>query len=71
LLILAASSHRFEGIIPFPKLTTWNDWQTAADKELEALWDGTRTAADVADAIRAVTEPFVARHNELAGKDRP
>jgi multiple sugar transport system substrate-binding protein len=61
----------FEGIIPFPKLTTWNDWTAAANKEMESLWNGTRTASDVANAIKTVTEPFIAKHKDLVGKDKP
>ena len=61
----------FEGIVPFPKLTTWGDWSAAAARELEGLWDGSRTAQEVATAIKAVTEPLIARHKELVGKDPP
>jgi multiple sugar transport system substrate-binding protein len=61
----------FEGIVPFPKLTTWGDWSAAAAKEMEGLWDGSRTAQDVATAIKAVTEPLITRHKELVGKDPP
>jgi len=61
----------FEGIVPFPKLTTWGDWQTAAGKEMEGLWNGSRTAQEVANAIKTVTEPFIARHKQLVGNERP
>ena len=61
----------FDGIVPFPKLTTWGDWLAAANQELAALWNGTRSAAEVAAAIRAVTEPAIARHKELVGKNPP
>jgi ABC-type glycerol-3-phosphate transport system substrate-binding protein len=39
--------------------------------QLEGLWDGSRTAQEVATAIKAVTEPLLARHKELVGKDPP
>jgi multiple sugar transport system substrate-binding protein len=61
----------FDGIVPFAKLTTWGDWLAAANKELEGLWSGERSAQDAATAIKTVTEPFIARHRELVGKERP
>jgi multiple sugar transport system substrate-binding protein len=61
----------FEGIVPFPKLTTWSDWVAAANTELESLWDGKRTAQEVANAIRTITEPFIARHKTLIGTETP
>ncbi|MDQ3699835.1 MAG: hypothetical protein M3442_02825, partial [Chloroflexota bacterium] len=61
----------FEGIVPFAKLTTWGDWVAAANKEMEGLWDGSRSASQVAQAIKTVTEPFIARHKEVVGKEQP
>ena len=61
----------FEGIVPFAKLTTWGDWIAAANKELEGVWDGTRSAQDATTAIKAVTEPLIARHKELVARDPP
>jgi multiple sugar transport system substrate-binding protein len=61
----------FEGIVPFAKLTTWGDWIAAANRELEGLWAGSRSAQDVASAIKTVTEPFIARHKGMVGKEQP
>jgi multiple sugar transport system substrate-binding protein len=61
----------FGGIVPFPKLTTWGDWLAAANTELNTLWNGTRTAAEVAASIRTVTEPIVTRQRDLVARDRP
>jgi multiple sugar transport system substrate-binding protein len=61
----------FNGIVPFPKLTTWGDWIAAANRELAGLWNGTRSATDVATAIKTVTDPAITRHKELVGNDRP
>ena len=61
----------FEGIVPFAKLTTWGDWIAAANKELEGVWDGSRSAQDATAAIKTVTEPLIARHRELVAKDPP
>jgi multiple sugar transport system substrate-binding protein len=61
----------FEGIVPFAKLTTWGDWLAAANKEMEGLWNGSRTAQDVANSIKSVTEPFIAKHKEMVGKEQP
>lgn len=61
----------FEGIVPFAKLTTWGEWVAAANKEMEGLWDGSRSAPEVAQAIKTVTEPFIARHKEVVRKEQP
>jgi multiple sugar transport system substrate-binding protein len=61
----------FDGIIAFPKLTTWTEWTQVANRELEALWTARRTAADVAGAIKAATAPLIERHKELVRDDRP
>jgi multiple sugar transport system substrate-binding protein len=61
----------FGGIVPFPKLTTWGEWLAIATRELAALWNGTRAAADVAAAIAAATAPALARHRELVGASPP
>jgi multiple sugar transport system substrate-binding protein len=61
----------FEGIIAFPKLTTWTEWTQVANRELEPLWTGAKTAAEVANAIKAATDPLVERHKELVRNDRP
>lgn len=61
----------FDGIIPFPKLTTWTEWNQTANRELGPLWTGQKTAAEVAGAIKAATEPLMARHREAVKSDRP
>ena len=61
----------FEGIVPFAKLTTWGEWIAAANQEMEGLWAGSRSAQDVASAIKKVTEPFIARHKGMVGKEQP
>lgn len=61
----------FGGIVPFPKLTTRGEWLAAATRELAALWNGTRSAAEVAAAIAAATAPALARHRELVGASPP
>jgi hypothetical protein len=35
------------------------------------VWDGTRSAQDATTAIKAVTEPLIARHKELVARDPP
>jgi hypothetical protein len=49
-------------IVPFPKSTTWGEWVTAVDKELDALWSNQITAAELGPKLKAATDPLVAKH---------
>ncbi|MBI3972485.1 MAG: sugar ABC transporter substrate-binding protein [Chloroflexi bacterium] len=61
----------FDGIIPFPKLITWTEWIQIANRELNPLWNGTRTAAEVAAAVKTATEPLMERHRQAVQNDKP
>ncbi|HVG95624.1 MAG TPA: sugar ABC transporter substrate-binding protein, partial [Chloroflexota bacterium] len=57
-------------LLPFPKLTTWDAYSAAIDAEVQSLWKGERRAREVAERIRAATDPILAEHqrNLKAGR---
>jgi ABC-type glycerol-3-phosphate transport system substrate-binding protein len=57
-------------LLPFPKLTTWDAFSKAIDDEVQGLWRGERRGKEVAERIRAATDPILAEHqrNLKAGK---
>ena len=58
-------------LLPFPKLTTWDAFNEAIDAEVQSLWKGERRAREVAERIRAATDPILAEHqrNLKAGRE--
>jgi ABC-type glycerol-3-phosphate transport system substrate-binding protein len=57
-------------LLPFPKLTTWDAFSSAINDEVQGLWRGERRGKEVAERIRAATDPILAEHqrNLKAGK---
>jgi hypothetical protein len=51
-------------IVPFPKATTWVEWATAVESELDALWSNKAPASQVAPKLREVSDPLVKKHLE-------
>jgi len=51
-------------IVPFPKATTWVEWATAVESELDALWSNKAPASQVALKLREVSDPLVKKHLE-------
>jgi multiple sugar transport system substrate-binding protein len=49
-------------LLPFPKLTNWEAFNSAINEEVQALWKGERRGREVAQRIRQVTDPILAEH---------
>jgi ABC-type glycerol-3-phosphate transport system substrate-binding protein len=49
-------------LLPFPKLTNFSQFNKAIDDEVQALWKGERRGKEVAQRIRAATDPILADH---------
>jgi multiple sugar transport system substrate-binding protein len=49
-------------LLPFPKLTNWEAFNAAINEEVQALWKGERRGREVAQRIRAATDPILAEH---------
>ena len=51
-------------LLPFPKLTNWDRFNTAINNEVQALWRGERRGREVAQRIRQATDPILAEHQQ-------
>ncbi len=49
-------------LLPFPKLTNWDNFNNAIVKEVDSLWKGERRGKEVAQRIRQATDPILAEH---------
>lgn len=49
-------------LLPFPKLTNWQAFNSAIGAEVQALWKGERRGREVAQRIRQATDPILAEH---------
>jgi multiple sugar transport system substrate-binding protein len=49
-------------LLPFPKLTNWQQFNSAINTEVQALWKGERRGREVAQRIRQATDPILAEH---------
>ena len=49
-------------LLPFPKLTNWQQFNSAIGAEVQALWKGERRGREVAQRIRQATDPILAEH---------
>jgi multiple sugar transport system substrate-binding protein len=49
-------------LLPFPKLVNWTQFNKAIEDEVQALWKGERRGREVAQRIRAATDPIIAEH---------
>ena len=55
-------------LLPFPKLTTWDAFTMAINEEVQPLWRGERRGREVAQRIRAATDPILAEHQRAIKK---
>ncbi|MBI3970751.1 MAG: extracellular solute-binding protein [Chloroflexi bacterium] len=51
-------------LLPFPKLTNWNAFNSAINTEVQALWRAERRGREVAQRIRQATDPILAEHQQ-------
>ncbi len=49
-------------LLPFPKLVNFTQFDKAINDEVQALWKGERRGREVAQRIRAATDPLMAEH---------
>ena len=49
-------------LVPFPKLTNWETFNSAINTEVQALWRGERRGKEVAERIRQATDLILAEH---------